>query len=384
MRTRIVACLSLLLLVSSAFANTQVVATGTSLDVKLDSAQAISMASAVPTVQGTVTVSPAPLRPACDRMVFLVDGKVALSSIDKEPKLVLDTRKLADGVHAVCLEAQKGGRPVLSTGDVTFRVANKAGAEVMEATETVAADDAAAEPPSPPYTKLYRASVTHEAVWFNGDPADLERHGYIAGGRMYITLNDLLRHVGGRVIWGPKASYVEVKRNDVTVRVVPGSAVAKVNGVSVNLGSPVVAHKGLTYVPLRAMCELFQVYVEWSSVEGRAYVYAPQLSFNVDRRQYPWVDVAGGRSYLGESPGRLTFHNYTGLPIHVRFEGNGYMSDWQIHAWDIYGPCPVPAGTYKTTVWSRQGEDFEAYITVASGVDDRYSITLESISLEAH
>lgn len=378
MPTRIVAvCLSLLFLVAFAVADVRVVPTGTSLDLKLDSPQAISMAGPVPTVQGTVTVAPAPLRPSCERLVFRVDGKVAVSTTDWDARLVLDTHKLADGIHAISLEAQKAGGLVVATGDVTINVANKAGAEVMAAT------DEAAES-SPPYIRLYRASVTHEAVWFNGDPGDLERHGYIAGGRMYITLNDLVRHVGGQVIWGPRATYVEVKRNDVTIRVAPGSSVARVNGLSINLGSPVVTHKSLTYVPLRAMCKLFGVYVEWNDAERRAYVQAPQMGFGIDRHQYPWVDTAGGRNFLGDSPSRLSFRNYTGLPVHVRFEGNGYMSDWQIHAWDILGPCPVPAGTYRVTVWSRQGEDFEAYITVASGVDDRYAITLDSIALEAH
>jgi hypothetical protein len=376
--TRIALCLTMLLLALSAFANTQVIPTGTSLDVRLDSDQAISMTSVGPTVRGALTVSPAPIRPACDRLAFLVDGEVRLSSTDREPRLVLDTTRLADGTHAVCLEAQRGGKPVLTTGEVTLHVANKGGSEVLAATDT------APEQPSPPYTKLYRASLTHEAIWFNGDPADLDRHGYLAGGRMYITLNDLLRHVGGRTVWGPKASYVEVRRNDVTVRVVPGSDKARVNGTTVSLGSPVVARKGLCYVPLRAMCKVFNVYVEWSDKESRAYVYAPQLSYSVTLRQYPWVDTTAGRAYLGDAPGRVSFHNYTGLPVHVRFEGNGYMSDWQIHAFQTLGPCPMPAGTYKTTVWSRQGEDFEAYLTVAAGVDDLYAINVHTISLEAH
>jgi hypothetical protein len=138
------------------------------------------------------------------------------------------------------------------------------------------------------------------------------------------------------------------------------------------------------YVPLRAMCDVFGAKVVWDNKTRKAYVEATDLALGVARRSYPWSDVTGGRNYLAEAPARVSFKNYTGLPVHVRFEGNGFQTDWQVHAMSTLGPVFIAGGTYKATIWSRQGEDFESYVTVAPGMDDLYAINVHDITLEAH
>ena len=387
-------------------ADSRVLTTGGALDLKIDAAKQVLGGSPGPTLRGTVELSPSPLKPVCDKLVFRVDGEARAS--EDGAKLVLDTTKLKDGEHSLSIEAERDGKLVLSSGAVAVRVANKSGSAVAAATDegdaqasplfaaaaeegAAAADEGAApapplftnaadergDQPSPPFSKVYRALLSHEAIWFRGDEGDLERHSYQTRDRLYLTLTDLIRHIGGRIVWGPKASFIEVTRNGIVLRVIPGSKTVRVNDEVWQLPLPAVVHDGRTYVPARPICEIFGVYVEWNHAEKRAYVYAPQPSYGVELRQYPWVVTdAGYRNYLGAEPASVAFHNYAGLPVHVLMQGNGFRADWQILGHGDLSPVYIAAGTYKLTVWSRQGEDFEDYITVASGVSDRYDISV--------
>jgi len=56
------------------------------------------------------------------------------------------------------------------------------------------------------------------------------------------------------------------------VRVIPGSSRIYVDGNKQNLGRPAVRKENRTYVPVRPMCELFGVHVDWSDLQNRALV----------------------------------------------------------------------------------------------------------------
>jgi hypothetical protein len=352
-------------------ADSQVLATGAALDVKITSPTAITMSEAGPVVKGILGIAPSPIKPVCDRLVFYVDDQVKLASTEPSPRLDLDTTALPDGEHTLRLEAEAGGKLVYSSGTIRFQVANKAGSAVAGAFDRMAEN-----PSAPPYAKTFRAVISQEAIWFNGTEGDLERHAFISKGRMYITLNDLMRHIGGHIVWGPSAKYIDVTRNDTTVHLIPGSSKATVNGRPVDLRMPVTVRDGLTYVPARALCELFGIYIEYNKAERRAYVATPQPTYGIEARSYPWVTNAAG--YHPE-PGRVVFKNNSGVPVHVLLQGNGYRTDIQVPAMGSTDAIPLPAGTYRVTVWSRGGEDFETYITTTAGVTDSYDISIGSI-----
>ncbi len=126
--------------------------------------------------------------------------------------------------------------------------------------------------PAPAFLKLQRKIIPREIVWFNGREGDLERHAFVRRGRTYLTLTDLMRHIGGTIIWGPSESYIEVHRNEVTIRTIPGSSIVYVNGQKTNLGHPATQRGGRTFVPLRLYCDLFGLHTDWNELEGRAYV----------------------------------------------------------------------------------------------------------------
>lgn len=374
---RVLLCVCAVALVVPCLAHSKILATGSPLDVKIESEEPVLETAAGPTVRGSLLISPHPIKPVCDRLVFYVDDEVKLATDAPSPRLVLDTTGLSDGQHALRIEAERGRKLFISTGSIALCVANTEGAAVLDSFIQMP------EKASPSFEKLYRARLAHEAVWFNGEEGDLERHAFVKSNRIYITLTDLLRHIGGQLIWGPGSSYIEVHRNDVTMRITPGSKIVKVNNNRVDIQRPVVVRGGRTYIPVRAVCDLFGVYIEWNKDENRAYVYAPQPSYAVARREYPWVSPLTGDP-MARTPGSIGFRNRTGLPIHVRFQGNGFMADWQIRAYASINPVFIAPGTYEVTIWSRQGEDYEDHITVASGVSDTYDIGLHPITLSAH
>jgi len=360
-----------------AFCDATVLTTANGLDVKIESENPVLQSPQGALVRGTIAVMPSPIKPVCDRLVFYVDDEVKLATDANSPRLVLDTTQLAEGEHGLRLEAERDGNLFLSSGSISISVANEAGQAVLGESLVVP------EQASPPFEKLYRARLSTEAIWFNGEEGDLEKSAFNKNGRLYVSLTDLLRHVGGQIIWGPKSSFVEVHRNDVTLRIVPGSSKARLNDNPVSLGRPTIARDGRTFVPARAVCNLLDVYIEWSAEEQRAYVYAPQPSYGVEVREYPWVSPVTGNA-LGLQPGRVHLHNRTGLPVHVLLQGNGFRMDYQILAHTGIGPLPIPAGTYRATIWSRQGADFDTYFTIAPGATDSYNIDVHTLSLNAH
>jgi hypothetical protein len=368
---RALLCLSLLIAAAAAgHADSQVLATGATLDVKIDSPNAIVSSAVGPKVTGALVITPSPLKPVCDHIVFYVDEKARLTSTEPSPRLELDTAALSDGEHTLRLEAETNGKLTYSSGTIRFQVANKAGAAVAGAFDRVAE-----EQPAPAYEKTYRAVIGQEAIWFNGTEGDLERHAFISNGRMYITLNDLMRHIGGRIVWGPKGNSIDVTRNDKTIHLTPGSSKATVNSNPVDLRLPVTVHDGRTFVPARALCDLFGVYIEYNKTEHRAYVATPQPTYAIEARAYPWVTTAGGyRTVFSAEPGHVGFKNHSGLPIHILFQGNGYRTDIQVPGLTEITPVAIPPGTYRVTIWSRQGEDMETYLTTTSGVIDIYEV----------
>jgi len=213
-------------------------------------------------VQGTVRLAPHAESLPGSYTMFVVDGRSEYSTNDPMPAMELDTTALSEGEHKVRIDNLDGTRRVASTGDITLEVANQA---VLSQLGQAAAGQ-------PAFVKLHHKKILREVVWFNGREGDLEKHGTIRGGHVLITLTDLMRHLGGTIDWGPPSDLILATRNNVTVRVTPGSRTAYVNGQPQQM--PVAAFRtaNRTWVPIRAMCNFYGVQVSWDYYTDRAYI----------------------------------------------------------------------------------------------------------------
>jgi uncharacterized Zn-binding protein involved in type VI secretion len=251
-----------LLLASMAGAGETVVRGDGDLALSLSGGERVHVPGGPTAVQGTVTVRPATEALPGSWTYFVVDGQSRYSTNNPLPALDLDTTKLDEGRHTLRVDSMDGDRRVATTGDVVVEVANAA----------VLSKLGQAGPAQPAFVKLHHKKILREIVWFNGREGDLEAHGTIRRGHILITLTDLMRHLGGTVEWGPPGDLILATRNNVSVRVVPGSSTVYVNGKAATM--PVAAFRvgNRTYVPIRAMCGFYGVRVDWDYFTDRAYI----------------------------------------------------------------------------------------------------------------
>ena len=223
--------------------------------------------SACPELAGSVRVAPVSDEVRDLPLVLFVDGKVAGLTSSTRGQFDLNADALGEGEHTLRIDAVEGEQLIASTGSVPFTVLSAA----------QAAERQAAAPPdlgggAPAFIKLYKPRVFREIVYFNNREADLEKHAFISNGRVYITLTDLMRHIGGSIIWGPDDDQMMVYRNGVEVEVFPHSATVYVNGVKTDLGHTTMRKANRTYVPVRPFAALFGIVTEWDFQDDRAYV----------------------------------------------------------------------------------------------------------------
>ncbi len=259
-------CLCLILVscgLGTAWAGTCVLGGAGALALQVTSVAPLMKTPEGAVVQGSITLSPAEALAAGLSSTYYLDDKPLTVSFDARPEVTVDTTKLSDGTHAVRLEALDGTRLAFSSGNLPLHVANDATANVI--LQQAKADQAA-------FTKVRRKVILREVVFFNNREADLEKHGFMSGGRVYITLTDLMRHIGGSMVWGPTASYLTVERNGVKVRVVPGTARVYVNGEKRSLGRATYRIDSRTFVPIRPMLDIFGVKTDWNRPQHRAFV----------------------------------------------------------------------------------------------------------------
>jgi len=129
-----------------------------------------------------------------------------------------------------------------------------------------------AQSSAPDFQLIERKTIQREMVWFNGREGDFEYKPFMKDGRVYVTLLDLMRHIGGNLLTGPPKNLIELERNKVLVRVLPSEHYVLVNGVKADVERTPIKRGGAMYVPLRFYCNLFGISVAWNRVEQRAYV----------------------------------------------------------------------------------------------------------------
>ncbi|MEI6501685.1 MAG: copper amine oxidase N-terminal domain-containing protein [Armatimonadota bacterium] len=217
-------------------------------------------------VSGTITLSPGESLKEGLTSTFYVDSQARFVSALPRPELAVDTTKLSDGIHELRMDVSDGTQLAFSTGGIPIHVVNNSTVNLIIG-QTGGGNA--------PFVKLYRKILLREIVWFNNREADLEKHAVVQGGRVFITLTDLLRHVGGTIIWGPSKSYVLAERNSVKLRFIPGSSRVYVNGKRASLGHSTWRSDSRLFVPIRPVLALLGVDTDWNRLQGRAYVNTP-------------------------------------------------------------------------------------------------------------
>lgn len=261
-RTLWLCCATLVVAAGSALAGSCLLSGDGGLTLQITGTAPVMATPRGAVVQGDITLFPTSnLNAGLNSIYYLDEQPVAMSSMSR-PELRVDTARLSEGIHSVRLEALDGQRLALSSGNLALHVAN----EATNVATTQAGDEA------PPLVKLYRKLLLREIVFFDEREADLEKHGFVSGGRIHITLTDLMRHIGGTMIWGPTQDYVTVSRSGITVRVIPGSSVVYVNGQRQSLGRAAIRRDNRTFVPVRPMLDIFGMETHWNRQLHRAFV----------------------------------------------------------------------------------------------------------------
>ena len=256
------ALFSALILATAAGADETVLRGSGDMRLAVSGGERLRLPDAPLVVRGKVSLAPRADTLPGNYTTFVVDGQSAYSTNDPQPRLDLDTKAFPDGRHVVRIDSLDGTRRVASTGDIALEIANGA---VISATGQ-------AKPAQPVFVKLQHKRILREIVWFNGREGDLERHATMHGANILLTANDLMRNLGGTIEWGPPGSLILLKRGEVTVRVIPGTSTAYVNGQPRQMPVSAFQSANITYVPLRAVCRFFGVQVDWDLYTDRAYV----------------------------------------------------------------------------------------------------------------
>ncbi len=255
--------LAVLVTASGTAAAQIVIYTQNTLNMSVASTEPVIRPGGPPVVRGTLTLSPEAEPMPQGYVTFYLNGTAQYSSNNPEPKYTLDTTELADGPHVLRIDVDSGPTTVGTTGNVVLRVANQV--PIAQIMELVAGE--------PGIVKLHHKKILREVVWFNGREADLERHATIVQGRVCVTLNDLVRHIGGTIEWGPPANLVILKRGDRSLRIVPGSNVIHINGEEqIIVPAPFIKYNR-TWVPVKPICDLLDITTVWDIYTDRAYVW---------------------------------------------------------------------------------------------------------------
>lgn len=264
-RPLLVAVLSILGVASLATAGTLTVEGPGGLSLTMMSDLSMTEEGPQPALRGEIGIAPIAEGVQQCPLVLYVDGKPKALTAESGGEFSLDTTALTDGEHDVRVDAIRGEQLIASTGSIPVMVLNAVAAPVVQQAPALGA-------PRPSFNKLYKAKIFHEIIYFNNREADLEKHAFVRNGRVYITLTDLLRHIGGTLIWGPDDDQMQIVRNDVTVDLFPHSSTVYVNDVKTNLGWTTLRKQNRTYVPVRPFAALFGIVTEWDFAKDRAYV----------------------------------------------------------------------------------------------------------------
>lgn len=132
--------------------------------------------------------------------------------------------------------------------------------------------------PIPPRTEAaenkteIKMTVDNMTAYVNGTATTLDAAPVIRNDRTMLPVRFVAENLGATVEWNGTSQTVTVKRADITIEIVIGSAFAKINGANVVLDSPayIDATNNRTYLPVRVVAENLGATVSWDAATRTA------------------------------------------------------------------------------------------------------------------
>lgn len=214
-------------------------------------------------VQGTIQLYPRQPLPQSLNSIYFLDEQPLLVSTNVQPQITINTAELSAGRHSIRLEALSGAQLAMSSGNIPLYVSKEALTNALFGQLSSSLS---------PLRNNNRKFASRALVYFDNKEADLEQRGILQQGRIYITLTDLIRHIGGSIAWGPSGKYVIVQKNDIKVKIIPDSVRIYVNGQPRHLDRSTFRQDNRLYVPIRPLLAVFGLAPDWNPVVRRAYV----------------------------------------------------------------------------------------------------------------
>lgn len=173
-------------------------------------------------------------RYGCDdiTVTYYLDGNVIGSVSDAPYGLIADLSQYSFGGHTLSVEASSEGT-VLDTR--SFNITISEGVD----------------------------------VYVNGAPIDFNNSPVTQSGTTLVPIRTVASMLGATVEWQPLNRSVTVKRGALTVKMNIDERSAYVNGRVKELPYPVRIIGSVTYVPLRAFCEIMGADVIWDGINNR-------------------------------------------------------------------------------------------------------------------
>jgi len=117
-----------------------------------------------------------------------------------------------------------------------------------------------------------RMTLNSLTATVNGAVKTLDAAPVIKNSRTMLPVRFVAENLGAEVLWDGATQTVSVKSADVTIEIVIGSSVAKVNGKQIPLDSPayIEPSNNRTYLPVRAVAENLGATVSWDDATKTA------------------------------------------------------------------------------------------------------------------
>lgn len=135
------------------------------------------------------------------------------------------------------------------------------------------------------------------SVMIDGQQIYSEVPPKIINGSTMIPMRAIFEALGVNVSWDSVNKTVEGVIDSITIRFSIGSRTILVNGEEIELNSPAIIIDGYTFVPVRAVAEIFGYPVEWDESTRTVYLGANAANTDVPQDYGETGDTAADEEY---------------------------------------------------------------------------------------
>ena len=125
------------------------------------------------------------------------------------------------------------------------------------------------------------AFASNITVKLNGETMQFNQNPIIMNDRVMVPMRGIFESLGYSVNWNEENQSVVANKDNITINLRVGSAIANVNGEKYTLDSPPVIVNGNTMVPVRFISDQSGATVEWNDSTKTVYI-SNQYSFSVE------------------------------------------------------------------------------------------------------